>query len=50
MSEFLSNEDRKDLNMSVLMYMSSALEFFKNLPLEKVKEIAIEIAQQEIWI
>lgn len=46
MSEFLSNEDRKDLNMTVLMYMTSALEFFKNLPLLKIKEIAFEIAQQ----
>ena len=46
MAEFLLNEDNNDLNMSVVMYMTSALEFFRNKNTENVKEIAIEIALQ----
>lgn len=34
----------KNLNMAVAMYMVGALEYFKGMPTEKVKDIAYEIA------
>ncbi len=42
--KFQEQHSGMDLNMAVAMYMVGALEYFKNIPKEKVKEIAFEIA------
>ncbi|GHB48374.1 tetratricopeptide repeat protein [Mongoliitalea lutea] len=42
--KFQEQHAGKDINMAVAMYMVGALNYFKNKPTEKVKEIAFEIA------
>jgi hypothetical protein len=44
MSDFMTTQLHKDLNLPVAYYMLNALEYFKGLSKEKVKEIAFEIA------
>lgn len=44
LKKFQEQHSGKDLNMAVVMYMVGALDFFKNMSKEKVKEIAFEIA------
>lgn len=41
---FKQQHSGKDLNMAVAMYMVGALNYFKNMPTTRVKEIAFEIA------
>lgn len=41
---FQEQHSGKDLNMAVAMYMVGALEYFKNMSLDKIKEIAFEVA------
>ncbi|MBS9525975.1 tetratricopeptide repeat protein [Litoribacter alkaliphilus] len=42
--EFLSKHTSTDINMAVTMYMVGALEYFKGMDSEKVRDIAFEIA------
>jgi len=44
MSDFMATHLHKDLNLPVAYYMLSALEYFKRLSKEKIKEIAFEVA------
>lgn len=44
LKKFQEQHAGKDLNMAVAMYMVGALEYFRNMPNDKVKEIAYEIA------
>jgi tetratricopeptide (TPR) repeat protein len=44
LKKFQEQHSNKDLNMAVAMYMVGAINYFKNMSIEKVKEIAIEIA------
>ncbi|RIW11976.1 hypothetical protein D0X99_20075 [Algoriphagus lacus] len=44
MAEFLASHSDKDLNTAVAFYMVDALEYFSKLSIEKVKEIAFEVA------
>ncbi len=44
MRRFLEAQKRVDVNATIALYMVSALKFFKELPVEQVKKIAIEIA------
>lgn len=46
MLEFQKSQERIGTNMAVVMHMVSALQYFKELPISKVKEIAQEIALQ----
>lgn len=46
MKDFLENQKEIGLNMAVVMYMISAMEYFKGMELRRIKEIAIEIALQ----
>jgi Tfp pilus assembly protein PilF len=48
MAKFLEAQEQKGVKSEVIMYMVGALEFFKNMPQEKIKAIAFEIAQQGI--
>lgn len=43
---FLKNQKEKGTNIEVVMYMVEALEYFEGLPIEKIKNIAFEIALQ----
>lgn len=44
LKKFQEQHSGKDINMAVAMYMVGALNYFKSMPVEKVKEIAFEIA------
>jgi tetratricopeptide (TPR) repeat protein len=44
MKQFLEHHADKDINQSVAMYMVSALQYFKDMPKEEVKKIAMDIA------
>jgi tetratricopeptide (TPR) repeat protein len=44
--EFLESEKEGGTNMAVVMHMVGALEFFKDMDVEKIKTIAFEIAMQ----
>jgi len=46
MREFQKSQERIGTNIAVVMHMLSALQYFKELPKSKVKEIAQEIALQ----
>ena len=48
MKKFLKNQDTKGLQMNIVMYMVAAIGYLQSLPIEKVKEIALEIAQAGI--
>ena len=45
MKRFLETHKDKDINMAVTMYMVEALEYFAEMPKDKVKNIAVEIAE-----
>jgi len=45
MKRFLDEHKDKDINMAVTMYMVEALQYFADMPKEKVKNIAVEIAE-----
>jgi tetratricopeptide (TPR) repeat protein len=44
MTAFIADHAHKDLNLPVTYYMLNALDYFKEMSREKVKEIAFEIA------
>ncbi|MCH7410182.1 tetratricopeptide repeat protein [Belliella sp. DSM 111904] len=44
LKKFKEQHSGKDINMAVAMYMVGALDYFKNMSKEKIKEIAFEIA------
>lgn len=44
MHEFLEKHKDDDFNQAVVMYMIGALEYFKEMPIEEVKNIAFQIA------
>lgn len=44
MKKFLESHSDKDLNAAVAFYMAGALEFYKPMPKEKIKEIAFQFA------
>lgn len=44
MNAFKAAHSNKDLNLAVSYHMLNALEYFKEMPKEKIKEIAFEIA------
>ena len=45
MKRFLEEHKDKDINMAVTMYMVEALQYFADMPQDKVKNIAVEIAE-----
>ncbi len=45
MEKFLKDQDTKGLQLNIVMYMIGAIGYLQSLPIEKVKEIALEIAQ-----
>jgi len=44
MRTFLEGQEALGLNMAVAMYMVDALQYFKDMPTDKVKQAALEIA------
>lgn len=46
MEKFQKSQKEMGTNMAVVMYMVDALQFFQNMPKQKIKEIAYEIALQ----
>ena len=46
MRNFMKSQTSENLNMSVIMYMIDAMGYFKNMPKEKIKKIAMDIAMQ----
>ena len=46
MEQFQKNSEEIGTNMAVVMYMTSALKFFKDKPGQEIKDIAYEIAMQ----
>ncbi len=44
MDKFQKGQEENGLNMAVVLFMQGALSYFKNLPAEKIKAIALEIA------
>jgi tetratricopeptide (TPR) repeat protein len=46
MADFLEKHRTEKINMAVVMHMADALNYFRDMPLDKVKEIAFEIAMQ----
>ncbi len=46
MKKFQKSQESIGTNMAVVMFMVDALNFFSDLPKEKIKEIALEIAMQ----
>ncbi|MCD8425772.1 tetratricopeptide repeat protein [Tenacibaculum dicentrarchi] len=44
MKKFLEENSSEEINMAVAMYMGDAINYFKKIPIEKIKEIAFEIA------
>ena len=45
MKRFLEEHKDKDINMAVTIYMVEALQYFADMPKDKVKNIAVEIAE-----
>ncbi len=45
MKRFLETHKDKDINMAVTMYMVEAIQYFAVIPKDKVKNIAVEIAE-----
>ena len=45
MKRFLESHKDKDINLAVTMYMVEALQYFAGMPKDKVKNIAVEIAE-----
>jgi hypothetical protein len=45
MAKFLRNQELIGLNKSIVFYMIGALEFFKNMNISEIKNIAMEIAR-----
>jgi Flp pilus assembly protein TadD len=43
---FKKSQDREEVNMAVVMFMIEALNYFKNLSAQTIKQIAFEIAMQ----
>ncbi|MBN1185443.1 MAG: hypothetical protein JXB49_24370 [Bacteroidales bacterium] len=46
MEEFQRSQKEMGTNMAVAMYMVDALQYFQNIPKQRIKEIAYEIALQ----
>ena len=46
MNKFQKSQEEIELNMAVVLFMQSALNYFKEKPPAKIKEIAIEIAMK----
>ena len=46
MDKFQKSQEEIGLNMAVVLFMQAALNYFKDLPLKKIKEIAFEIAMK----
>jgi len=46
METFQKHQESIGTNMAVTMFMVDALQFFENMPIEKIKKIAFEIAMQ----
>ncbi|MFN0048086.1 MAG: tetratricopeptide repeat protein [Cytophagales bacterium] len=46
MDKFQKSQHAMGINMAVAMFMVDALQYFEKMPLEKIKEIAFEIAVQ----
>ena len=46
MQEFQEIQKKMGTNMAVVMFMVDALQYFDGMPMEKIKEIAYEIALQ----
>ena len=46
LAKFQKSQQTEETNMAIVMYMVGALEFFKPMPMEKIKEIAYDIAFQ----
>ena len=44
MSRFLASQKEKGTNTDIVKFMVEALQFFESMPLQKIKEIAFEIA------
>ncbi len=45
MEKFLHSQDTAGIQMSIVMFMVGAINYLKDLSKEKIKEIALEIAQ-----
>jgi Tfp pilus assembly protein PilF len=45
MKRFLETHKDKDINMAVTIYMVESLQYFADMPKDKVKNIAVEIAE-----
>jgi len=45
MAKFLRNQEIEGVNKSVIFYMIGALEYFKNMSINRIKDIAMEIAR-----
>lgn len=45
MAKFLRNQELIGLNKAIVFYMIGALEYFKETPIHKIKDIAMEIAR-----
>ncbi|MCF8332222.1 MAG: tetratricopeptide repeat protein [Bacteroidales bacterium] len=46
MKKFQQSQGAEDTNMAVVMYMVDALQYFSEMPEEKIKKIAFDIAMQ----
>jgi Tfp pilus assembly protein PilF len=46
MGKFQKAQEEIGVNMAVVLFMQSALNYFKDMPPEKIKEIAVEIAMK----
>jgi len=44
LSDFMANHANKEVNLAVAYFMMNALEYFKDMSKDKVKEIAYEVA------
>ncbi|WCL50746.1 tetratricopeptide repeat protein [Leptospira sp. GIMC2001] len=45
MAKFLRNQEIEGVNKSIIFYMIGALEYFKNMSIDRIKVIAMEIAR-----
>jgi hypothetical protein len=46
MDKFQKSQKEIGVNMAVVMFMVDAMQFFEGMPIEKIKEIAFDIAMQ----
>ncbi len=46
MQDFLKSREKSGVNSAVIMYMLGALEYFRDMPKDQIKQIAMEIALQ----